>query len=207
VKLYFSPMACSMASRILFYEVGAAAEFVRVDPKTKKLPDGSDYLALNPMGMVPMLVDDDGWQLLENTAILPWIASRHAESGLQPSDPRAAAKVQQWLGFINSELHKAVFIALLSPTADNVIKEDARRLAQRRMDVLDAHLSKSRYLVDSFSAADAYLATVLSWAPHCGIDLARWPHVEKYWTHIAQRPSVDRALKEEWTLYSLERRA
>jgi glutathione S-transferase len=92
MDLYFSPLACSMASRIAFYEVGAAVNFIEVDPKTKLTLDGADYRTVNPLGLVPALRTDEGTILLENAAILQFIADRRAAAGLAPRDglPRSS---------------------------------------------------------------------------------------------------------------------
>ena len=78
MDLYFSPMACSLASRIALYEAGAAdVRFIEVDPKSKRTLDGADYREIYPLGLVPLLrLSDDGSLLSENAAILQYIASR-----------------------------------------------------------------------------------------------------------------------------------
>ena len=50
MELYFSPMACSLASRIALYEAGGDARFIEVDPETKRTLDGADYLKTYPLG-------------------------------------------------------------------------------------------------------------------------------------------------------------
>src|SRR6184192_2796211 len=56
MDLYFSPLACSLATRIALYEAGAEANYLEVDPKTKVVQkDGSDFRAVNPLGLVPTL--------------------------------------------------------------------------------------------------------------------------------------------------------
>src|SRR5215510_13354218 len=107
MELFFSPLACSMASRIALYEAGAPATFVEVDPKTKRTLSGIDYLTINPLGLVPALRLDSGEVLLENAAILQHIADRYPESALAPGSGLARARLQQWLSFIGTELHKA----------------------------------------------------------------------------------------------------
>src|SRR5262245_19695844 len=107
MKLFFSPLACYMASRIALYASGAEAEFVQVDTKAKRTADGSDFLLINPLGLVPVLHTDDGESLTENSAILQFIAERYPAAGLAPSDPVRRARLHQWLSFISTELHKA----------------------------------------------------------------------------------------------------
>jgi glutathione S-transferase len=206
MNLYFAPLACSMSTRIAFYEAGATAQFTQVDTRHKLLAEGGDFRAVNPIGQVPVLRTEDGWLLTENAAILPYVADRFPEAGLAPADPAGRARLQQWLGFIGTELHKAVFTPLLDPAAPEGAKAYARSKTASRLDALQQHLAGREYLLDCFSVADAYLVTVLNWAPYCGIDLAPWPAVAAYQQRLLQRPSVARALGEEMALYKEEQR-
>ena len=109
-----SPARSLPGSRL--YEAGAPAEFIQVDTRTKRLADGSDFRAINAMGQVPVLRTDDGELLTENPAVLQYVADQYPESGLAPASGMARYRLQQWLNFITSELHKVVFIPLLDPT-------------------------------------------------------------------------------------------
>ena len=102
MDLYFSPLAGSLAARIALYEAGAEARFIEVDPKTKRTPDGSNFAAIYPRGLVPLLRLDDGSLLSENAAILQFIGNRFPESNLAPTDEFARARLQQWLSFIGT---------------------------------------------------------------------------------------------------------
>src|SRR5262245_63244921 len=84
MELYFSPLACSMATRIALYEAGADARFIQVDSRTKRTRDGADYLAINPLGLVPALRIGDGEVLTENAAILQYVADRFSDARLAP---------------------------------------------------------------------------------------------------------------------------
>jgi len=112
MELFFSPLACSTSSRIALYEAGATATFVEVDTKTKRTLSGQDYLAINPVGLVPALRLPDGAVLLENAAILQYLADAHPDAGLAPRSGFARARLQQWLSFIGTELHQALFLPL-----------------------------------------------------------------------------------------------
>jgi len=116
MDFYFAPLACSMATRIAFAEAGGAVNWIEIDPTNKKvLATGEDYLAINPLGMVPALRTDDGEVLTENAAILQYVADRFPGAGLAPpaSDAIGRARLQQWLSFIGAELHKGLMIPLL----------------------------------------------------------------------------------------------
>jgi glutathione S-transferase len=201
MDLYFSPLACSMATRITLYEAGADARFVQVDGKTKRTRDGADYLAINPLGMVPALRTDDGHVLTENAAILQYVADRLPAAGLSPPDGMDRARLQQWLSFIGTELHKALFVPLLDRKAPDAMKAHVQEKGESRLAYLDRYLAGREYVLDRFSVADAYLFTVLNWNIATPVDLARWPAVKSYYTRMRERPSIARALAEEKALY------
>jgi len=205
MNLYFSPLACSMASRIAFYEAGADVHFTQVDAKSKTLQDGADFYAVNPLGQVPVLRMDDGALLTENAAILPFIADSFPHAGLVPDSRSERARLQEWLGFVSTELHRTVFTLLLDPSAPEAVKSYAREKGARRFDVLQKHLAGREFLQDRFSVADAYLFVVLNWSQFVSIDLAQWPNVEAYYKRLAQRPVIARALSEEMAIYQEER--
>lgn len=206
MELFFSPMACSLASRTVLYEMGADARFTQVDSKAKRTLDGRDYWQINPMGQVPALRTAEGWLLTENAAVLQYLAEARPDAGLLPADADARARVRQWLGFIGTELHKAVFVPLLDPQAGAEVKAYAMEKAALRLDVLEAHLQQHDYLEGGYSVADIYLAVVLNWAPYAGVDLAAWPAVKAYHRRINQREAVARALGEEFALFQEEQR-
>lgn len=205
MKLYFAPMACSMSARIALYEAQAPAEFVFADTKTKKLPDGADFYQVNPLGQVPVLEMDGGERITENTAVLQYIARQYPGAVLMPHSDPELAQFQQWLGFITSEIHKGVFINLFDQAIPDAVKEHIREKGRSRFDTLERHFAQGHpYLMESFSVADAYLWVVLNWCPYTGIDLKKWPRLHAYHEALKQRPSIARALAEEWALHQQE---
>jgi glutathione S-transferase len=203
MELYFAPLACSLATRISLYEAGAAARYTQADTHTKRLLDGSDFFAINAMGQVPALRLDDGSILTENTAILQYVADQFPHAGLAPPSGRERSRLQQWLGFIGTELHKAIFIPLLDDKASEEVKAYARDKVGLRMAVLQTHLRDREFVLDTFSIADAYLTTVLNWAGASKLDLQEWPEVYAYYQRMLKRPSIARAAGEEFALYKL----
>jgi len=202
MDLYFSPLSCSMATRIALYEAGAKAAFIQVDLKAKRvLADGSDFLGINGMGQVPVLRTDGGELLTENPAVLQYVADRYPAAGLAPQGGFERSRLQQWLNFITTELHKAVFVPLLDRTSSEGAKSYALEKAPQRLAHLASHLEGREFLLDRFTIADAYLATVLNWGQYSGVDLAKWPAVASYFRRMLERPSVARAIAEEMELY------
>ncbi|MGE6763403.1 glutathione binding-like protein [Corallococcus interemptor] len=208
MQLYFSPLSCSAATRICFYEAGTEAAFIEVDSKAKRTQDGRDYLEVNPLGLVPALRTDDGDVLTENAAILQYLAGALPHAGLAPEDGRGRTRLQQWLSFVGTELHKATFMPLLDESANEGAKTYALERGNNRLDYLDKHLTGREFLLERFSVADAYLVTVLNWCGATPIDLGKWPAIAAYVARLQERPSVAKALREERRLYGaqLERR-
>lgn len=206
MDLYFSPMACSMATRIALYESGDSANFLEVDPKTKRLlGDDADYLAIYPLGMVPALRTDEGELLTENAAILQYVADRRPESGLAPGGPIERARLNQWLCFIGTELHKGLFVPLLSKKAPAEMKAHVLANNLSRLAWLDKYLTGRQFLLDRFTVADAYLATVLNWTQVIpSIDMSRYPALVDYLERLRKRASVAKAISEEAGLYRAE---
>ena len=209
MELFFSPMACSLASRITLYEAGAEmgvqARLTQVD-KAKRTADGRDYWRINAMGQVPALLTPQGWLLTENAAVLQYLAESFPAAGLLPDAREARARVRQWLGFIGTELHKAVFVPLLDAKASADVKAYSRDKAALRLSVLETHLQQHEHLEGGYGIADIYLAVVLNWAPYAGVDLAPWPAVQAFHRRISQRAAVARAVREEFALYQEEQR-
>jgi glutathione S-transferase len=206
MDLYFSPLACSMATRIALYEAGADARFLQVDLKAKRIADGSDFLAVNPMGQVPVLRTDAGELLRENPVVLQYAADQYPAAGLAPDAGMPRYRLQQWLSFIGTELHKQVFVPLLDAKGPDGAKLFARDKAGQRLAYLAAHLDGRDYLLDRFTVADAYLVTVLNWAKFVAVELSAWPAVQAYFDRLLARPSVARALAEELALHQQEQK-
>jgi glutathione S-transferase len=205
MDLYFSPLACSMATRIALYESGDVANFVEVDPKTKRLGDGSDYRAIYALGLVPALRTDDGQLLTENAAILQYVADRRPQSGLAPTDPTERTRLHQWLCFIGTELHKALFVPLLDKKLPAEMKAYVLDKNLSRLTYLDKYLTGREFLLDHFTIADAYLATILNWTQVIpAIEMSQYPALVAYLGRLRQRASVARALGEEALLWKAE---
>lgn len=203
MDLYFSPMACSMATRIAAYEAGAPITFIQVDTKArpKRTQDGAPFLAINPMGQVPVLRAEDGELIYENPVILQYVADRFPAAGLIAPDGPERRRAQAWLGFVASELHARTFGVLLAASAPEDAKALARASVVERFAVLEAHLAGREFLQDRFGVADAYLFVMLVWAGYLKLDFTPYPALSAYRDRLQVRPSVARALGEEFTLF------
>jgi glutathione S-transferase len=205
MDLYFSPMACSLASRIALYEAGAKdVQFVEVDPKTKRTMAGVNYFDIHSLGLVPFLRLEDGAAVSENAAILQHIASRYPDSELAPRNESERAQLQQWLCFIGTELHKGIFIPLFDKNAPEGTREHTLKKYQSRWKYLDNHLTGRQYLLDRFTVGDAYLYAILNWTVPTQVDLTPYPAIKSYHASLQSRPSIAKAFGEEMALYKAE---
>jgi glutathione S-transferase len=195
MKLYFSSGACSMASNIALREAGIQFEMSKVDKRTKRA-DGVDFVTINPKGYVPALRLDDGQVLTENVAVLQYIADLNPAAKLAPpAGTMERYRLQEWLSFINSEVHKA-FTPLFSSEATDDTKTYARNYLAKRLTYLDSALGDNKYLMgDQFTVADAYLFTVLGWGAHVAVDIG--PKLKSYVERIRARPQVIEAMTAE----------
>jgi glutathione S-transferase len=201
MKLYYSPGACSLSPHIVLLEAGLPFTMEKVDIKTKKTETGIDYLSINSKGSVPALQLDDGRVLTEGPAIVQYLADQKPDAGLAP---RAGTferyQLMEILNFITSELHKG-FGPLFNPKISSDWKASVLQNLDKKFAWLSSFLGHKTYLMgNTFTVADSYLFTILSWSGHVGVDLAPWPVLTAYQTRVAQRPKVEQALRDEGLL-------
>jgi glutathione S-transferase len=187
-----------MSPHILLREAGIPFELERVDPKTKKTAAGVDFFTVNPKGMVPVLELDGGERLTEGPAIVQYIADQRPGSGLAPANGTLArSRLQEWLNYITSELHKN-FKPMFKPDTPDTYKAVARSNLETRFRYVDGQLAGKQYLMgDSFTVADAYMFTVVNWSRLHKFDLATWPNLAAYMERVCARPKVQEAMKAE----------
>jgi glutathione S-transferase len=198
MKLYYSPGACSLSPHIALLEAGLPYDLVKVDLKAKKLENGDDFLKINPKGQVPALALDSGELVTEGPVIVQMIADKAAAKNLAP--PRDSAeryKLQEWLTYINSELHKNI-----GPMFSPVLADDAKAFfkdrATGKFKHVDGQLAGKDYLMgNQFTVADGYLFTMLTWADRMKFDLAGLSNLKAYQARVGARPMVQQALTKE----------
>jgi len=198
MKLFYSPGACSLSPHIVLLEAGLPFTLEKVDLNTKKTAAGTDYLTINSKGAVPALALDDGAVLTEGSAIVQYLADRAPQSGLAPrAGSMERYRLMEILNYIAAEVHKT-FTPLFNPQVSADGKATAIAALGARFDWLSGYLGAKPYLLgDTFTVADAYLFTVLSWSGYTGIDLAKWPVLAAYVARVRQRPKVQAAMKAE----------
>lgn len=198
MKLYYSTGSCSLSPRIALHEAGLAHEGVLAPTKTKVLPDGSDFRAINPKGYVPLLELDNGERLSEGVAIVQYIADQVPERGLAPAaGTMARYRLQEWLTFISSELHKS-FSPFFNPAANDEFKAAMRDRLAQRFRYVDEQLEGRQFLMgEQFTVADGYLFNITAWAKPVGFDLSPYTRLAAWRERVGARPAVQAALKAE----------
>ncbi len=198
MKLYFAPGACSLSPHIVLRESGTQFDVEQVNNQEKKTKSGIDYWTINPKGQVPVLELDNGERLTEGPVIVQYIADKNPGAGLiPPAGTPERYRVQEWLNFTTSELHKG-FGPIFRPTTPDAYKVISKENLGKRFDWLNKELAGRQYLMgDKFTVADAYLFTVLRWTSRIEIDLGKWPNLKAYVDRVAARPKVQETMKAE----------
>ena len=198
MKLYYLPSACSMSPHIVANELGLSIELVKVDPKTKRTQYGEDFFAINPKGYVPALQLDDGSVLTEGTAIVQYLSDLKPDAQLAPANGSIARyRLQEMLGYINSEIHKTYTPLFDSSTSDDVRAERQAYLCKRYA-VIEAALGRTPFLLgQQFTIADAYLFVVTRWSEFVKVDLSQFPNLLAFQARMAARPAVQSAMRRE----------
>lgn len=197
MKLYYNPGVCSLSPHIVAREAGLPLELEKVDFESLTSESGRPLAEINPKGYVPALELDDGSVLTEGPAIVQYLSDQAPEKQLIPARGVERYRVIEWLNFISTEIHKGGFNPLFSPMGEQAQKVARERLSER-FDWLSGQLSERPYLAgERFTAADAYLFTVLNWTQFVNIDLGKWPVLAKYRQTIAARPAVQAAMQAE----------
>jgi glutathione S-transferase len=192
MKLYYAPGACSLAGRISHHEAGIAADFERVDLRTKITQGGDDFLAINAKGYVPALILDGGEMVTENLAVLSFLADR--EPQLAPPGPLARTRLVEMLAFLSTEIHKG-FAPIFHNEATLAERARAAGILSARLDFLCGRIAEHYLFGAHFTVADAYLFVMLRWALAFKVQVPL--ALLGYFERVEARPAVRRALAEE----------
>jgi glutathione S-transferase len=198
MKLYFSPGSCSLSPHIVLRESGLKFDLEQVNNQEKKTKSGTDYWSINGKGQVPVLELDNGERLTEGAVIVQYLADRTPEAKLLPAaGSMERLRVQEWLNFTASELHKS-YAPIFRPTTPDAYKAISKENLAKRLEWVNKQLAGKQYLMgDNFTVADAYLFTVLRWSQRIQLDLTPFPNVTAFMARVAARPKVQEAMKVE----------
>lgn len=169
--------------------LGLPYETVEVDllRREQKTPA---FLALNPLGQVPVLEDGDDLVLSDSNAILVYLAQRYApEAGWLHRDPAAAARQQRWFSLAASLLDDGPATARFGALIGREITPQSQQTGHRLFALMEAELSRQPYLVGTRpSLADISLYSYTSQAPIGGISLADYPQIRAWLARIEALP-------------------
>ena len=201
MKLYYSPGACSLSPHIVASEAGIPVELEKVDLASHKTESGQDFTTINPKGYVPALRLDDGSVLTEGPAIVQYLADQKPATGLAPAAGTIERyRLQEWLTFIGTELHKS-FGTLFNKASSDDAKQMSKANIGKRLSYLNDQLANRQFLLGgNFTVADAYAFTIVNWTNFVGIDLKPYPSVAAYMARVGARPKVQETLKSEGLL-------
>jgi len=193
IKLYWSPRSRSFTTLWLMEETGQPYERVLTDISTgaQKSPE---FLAINPMGKVPALVDGDV-SMAESAAICAYVADRYPQSRLAPpiGDPRRG-RYLQWLFFAPSCIEPAILQAYLK--LDMPAVSAAWGSTTQTFDVLDQALEKGPWLLgQDFTAADIAIGAGMNYAIRLFNMVPSRPNFDRYLDACAARPAFQTAMK------------
>jgi len=201
MKLYYAPGACSLATHIVLRELGKKFDLEKVDLGVKKTDGGKDFNRINAKGYVPTLEIKKDEILTEVSIILQYLVDKAKTTKLLPkAGTMARYRAMETLNFVATELHKGI-----GGLFNKAMPEEGRKVIIERvvkhLSYVDDLLAKNKFLTGkTFSVADAYAFTVMSWGRHVGIDMSRWKNISKYLEVIAKRPAVQAAMKAEGLL-------
>ncbi len=200
MKLYGLPGACSLVDHIALQWIGKPFEYVAVGRDALKQ---APFLAVSPMGAVPA-IDDAGFTLTQNCAILEYLAEKNPEAKLLGGESlKARSEARRWLAFCNSDIHKTysmIFGAarLVSEAAgQSELSKNASQRVREMYAIVDKHLAGRDWLSEGRSVADAYLYVTLRWANAKKIDISDMPNLQAHYNRMSADASVQAALAAE----------
>lgn len=199
MKLYYLPGACPLATHIALNWANIPYELQAVSREEIKQPA---FLAMNPMGAVPVLVDGD-LTLTQSAAILEYIAETRPEAGLLPDTAQGRAEVRRWLGLVNADIHRTfanIFGAagfISTPEGQQELAEKSAAKLRNIFTIVNRQLGGKEWIAGTRSIADPYLYTVLRWTKAKDVDLSGLDDLQAFYDRMETDPAVQKALKEQ----------
>jgi glutathione S-transferase len=202
MELFYAPGSSSLLPHVVLYEAELPFEAIKVDERSKAISGGGDYRSVNPLGYVPALALDDGTLLTERAAIVQYLADLVPWKRLAPPYPTIErVRLQAWLNFFASEMHKSGFSPLFYKGVPEKGRNVFRARLRDRFAHLDRHLSSNEHLMGAaYSVADAHFFVVSNWASWVNVDLSPYRALD-YRPRLGCRPAVIAALR--WRTHAM----
>lgn len=201
-KLYYAPGTCSMAIHVLLNEIGAPVQLEKVNLQEARTPE---FLAVNPRGQVPVLVDD-GQPIREGAAIILHLCEKH-KSPLLPASGKERTTALEWLMFCNASLHPAYGRFFFTnrnapePAKDQLLTTAIAGINKLWQEV-EQRLEKSPYLCgEQVTAADILLTVIANWGGMMPKKPEIGPKAKALFKKIIERPAYKKALETEQVEY------
>lgn len=200
MKIYFMPGACSMVPHTALEWIGKPYEMQKMDYAATK---SAEYLALNPQGTVPLLVNGDFVQS-QNIGILFYLDNLYPQANIFGSqhDVNIRAKAMRWLALVNSDLHSQ--FGPLFHIPDFLSDEDKAKFQALAIEKIhriyaqtNEQLAQQDYLAGMLSIADVYLYVTLRWAKVLKLDLSEFEHLAPFFLRIANNAGVQKVVELE----------
>lgn len=203
MKLFYVPGACSLAPHVVLKWAAEPFQTVRMEPAD--LAD-HHFLDLNPMGAVPVFVDDEGNSMSQVSAILLYLARKFDTLNIGYGGTlHEHYELDWWLSFLSSDLHPA-FAPLFAPSrfhpvADEqeAVREQARQRILQLFDLVNDQLDGRDHLIhDRQTIADPYLFVICRWAERALEDgLNGWTSVRNFYEYTGNDEGVRAAMEDE----------
>jgi glutathione S-transferase len=209
MQLYYSPGAASLAPHFLLEELALPYQLVLVDTSKKENLEPA-YLALNPNGKIPLLIDGD-FHLTESAAICLYLADQYAAASSQPtfapcSDGQDRARLCQWMLYLSNTL-QAELLTYFYPerltedaSATAQVQAKAEQRAAQMLHYIDEYRAKSKSLFllgDQISIADLFLFMLCRWTRGMQKPARDYPHIGAYLKVLMGRASIVKVFEKE----------
>ncbi|MBY4870116.1 glutathione S-transferase [Burkholderia sp. Bp9017] len=189
IRVYSFPLSGhAHRARLFLALLGLPCEIVDVDLAAGAQREPA-FLALNPLGQVPV-IDDDGTVIADSNAILVYLAKRYGDAHWLPDDAPGAAAVQRWLSYAAGPIASGPAAARLVTVFGAALDHDAaKRTAAKVLAVIDGELAGKPFAAGAQpTIADIAAYTYIAHAPEGGVSLEPYPHVRAWLARVEALP-------------------
>jgi glutathione S-transferase len=202
MKLFYMPGACSLAPHIVLEWIGQPFELGRVERGKTREPE---FLAVNPAGKVPALIEEDGRILTEAEALLLYLAEKFPDERLDASPtPEARYEMYKWMSYLTGDVHPAFYPYFLpqryiaTEPQYHAIREAAYKQIDACLQLLDRHMSDRNYMVeDRRTVLDPYLFVFCRWGKSVPKPFTDYPNLHRFMMQMADDEGVQRAMQAQ----------